>query len=174
MGPPSAERLFVFNGDFVDRGAWGMETLILLCCWKLALPGQVFLLRGNHESATCSIMYGFKGELEAKYGKSAYKPAYSACKKMFAALPLAALVNRCSLVLHGGLFRRQPQRASGKTKRKRELRCRCRCLLGFTMCSLARTAHFHSFHFPSSVQRWRPTACWAAWRTCARLSVVRC
>lgn len=42
---------------------------MLLAAWKLALPAAVFLLRGNHESATCTLMYGFKGELLAKYGK---------------------------------------------------------------------------------------------------------
>ena len=47
----------------------GLETLVLLAAWKLTLPAAVYLLRGNHESATCTLMYGFKGELVAKYGK---------------------------------------------------------------------------------------------------------
>ena len=55
-------------GDFVDRGAWGLETLAVLAAWKLAAPGAVTLLRGNHESATCTAMYGFRAELVAKYG----------------------------------------------------------------------------------------------------------
>ncbi len=55
-GWPSAEQLFVFNGDFVDRGAWGVELLAVLAAWKLALPSAVFLLRGNHESVTCTKM----------------------------------------------------------------------------------------------------------------------
>lgn len=46
---------------------------MLLAAWKLALPAAVFLLRGNHESATCTLMYGFKGELVAKYGKSHWR-----------------------------------------------------------------------------------------------------
>jgi serine/threonine-protein phosphatase 5 len=32
---PSEERLFVFNGDYVDRGAWGVETMLLLLAWKV-------------------------------------------------------------------------------------------------------------------------------------------
>ena len=118
--PPSSDRIYIFNGDFVDRGAWGIETLILFCCWKLALPHRAFLLRGNHETVTCSILYGFKGELEAKYGKSGWKSVFAACKKLFAALPLAAVVNKQTLVLHGGLFRKQPTRSTGKAKRKRD------------------------------------------------------
>lgn len=34
-GPPSANRLFVFNGDYVDRGAWGFETYFYLLSWKV-------------------------------------------------------------------------------------------------------------------------------------------
>lgn len=70
-GSPSEEGpLFLFNGDFVDRGAWGVETLTLLLAWKVALPHLVYLVRGNHESAGCIKLYGFLQELLAKYGKA--------------------------------------------------------------------------------------------------------
>ena len=72
-GCPSEGQYFIFNGDFVDRGAWGIETLLLLLAWKLALPHRAFLLRGNHECTTCTIMYGFQKELVAKYGKSHWR-----------------------------------------------------------------------------------------------------
>ena len=52
----------------MDRGAWGVELLAVLAAWKLALPSSVLLLRGNHESTTCTKMYGFHAELQAKYG----------------------------------------------------------------------------------------------------------
>lgn len=55
----------------------------------------------------------------AKYGKIHWRPVYSACKRLFAALPLAALVAQNTLVLHGGLFRAPLQRNAGKNKRKR-------------------------------------------------------
>jgi hypothetical protein len=47
-------------GDFVDRGAWGVETLAVLLAWKIALPRHVYLLRGNHESSYCTKYYGFQ------------------------------------------------------------------------------------------------------------------
>lgn len=34
-GFPSRDRVFVFNGDYVDRGAWGLETFLLLLAWKV-------------------------------------------------------------------------------------------------------------------------------------------
>jgi hypothetical protein len=60
VGAPSEEHVYIFNGDFVDRGAWGVETLALLLAWKVALPRHVYLLRGNHESTYCTKYYGFQ------------------------------------------------------------------------------------------------------------------
>lgn len=59
------------TGDFVDRGAWGVEVLALLMAYKWLLPHNVYLIRGNHESNIITQMYGFAAELKAKYGKSA-------------------------------------------------------------------------------------------------------
>ncbi|KAJ6423053.1 hypothetical protein OIU84_024059 [Salix udensis] len=88
-GFPCEDRFFVFNGDYVDRGAWGLETFLLLLAWKsfsmlyshthresidldslnkVFLPQRVFLLRGNHESKYCTSVYGFEKEVLAKYG----------------------------------------------------------------------------------------------------------
>jgi hypothetical protein len=38
-----------------------------VCALKLALPRQVFLLRGNHETGTISKCYGFQTEVKQKY-----------------------------------------------------------------------------------------------------------
>jgi len=41
-GYPSKDRIFVFNGDYVDRGAWGLETFLLLLAWKVKIQFLVF------------------------------------------------------------------------------------------------------------------------------------
>ena len=40
----------------------------MLAALKLAAPQHVTLLRGNHESSTCTQLYGFRTELFRKYG----------------------------------------------------------------------------------------------------------
>ena len=50
----------------MDRGAWGLEVLILLAAWKLAMPQYITLLRGNHESTTCTRLYGFHAEMQVR------------------------------------------------------------------------------------------------------------
>jgi hypothetical protein len=41
--------VYVFNGDFVDRGSHQVEVTCLMFALKVAFPSKVFLLRGNHE-----------------------------------------------------------------------------------------------------------------------------
>ena len=43
-GFPSQNRFFVFNGDYVDRGAWGLETFLLLLAWKVVFYYSKFQL----------------------------------------------------------------------------------------------------------------------------------
>lgn len=67
-GEPGEDHMMIFNGDFIDRGAWGLELMTVLMAWKIALPHRVLLVRGNHESVYCAMTYGFFGEMEAKLG----------------------------------------------------------------------------------------------------------
>eukprot|EP00427_Karlodinium_veneficum_P033740 CAMPEP_0169198552 /NCGR_PEP_ID=MMETSP1016-20121227/8873_1 /TAXON_ID=342587 /ORGANISM="Karlodinium micrum, Strain CCMP2283" /LENGTH=853 /DNA_ID=CAMNT_0009275295 /DNA_START=91 /DNA_END=2653 /DNA_ORIENTATION=+ len=57
------ERLqYVFLGDFVDRGAHGIEVATLALAYKVLCP-YVTLLRGNHELKSINEMYGFTDEV---------------------------------------------------------------------------------------------------------------
>ncbi|XP_031737749.1 LOW QUALITY PROTEIN: serine/threonine-protein phosphatase 7-like [Cucumis sativus] len=120
-GFPSENRFFVFNGDYVDRGAWGLETFLLLLAWKVFMPHRVFLLRGNHESKYCTSVYGFEKEVLAKYGDRG-KHVYRKCLGCFEGLPLASIIAGCVYTAHGGLFRSISVPSSKRSKGKKNRR----------------------------------------------------
>jgi serine/threonine-protein phosphatase 5 len=37
-GNPSEENPYLFNGDFIDRGSFSVEVIMLMLCWKVCLP----------------------------------------------------------------------------------------------------------------------------------------
>jgi|TARA_B110000967_G_scaffold202647_1_gene241879 serine/threonine-protein phosphatase 5 len=116
-GEPSSKNWYVFNGDFVDRGAWGAELFAVVLAWKAAAPGFVFLLRGNHECEFCTEVYGYKKELQVKYGKREGNGLWRQFMKVGASLPLAAQIGDKTLVLHGGLFRGRKKKGRGRNAR---------------------------------------------------------
>lgn len=99
-GLPSEKNPYLFNGDFVDRGSFSVEVILTLLAFKLLYPNHLHLARGNHESKSMNRMYGFEGEVKAKYSESIYE-LFAA---IFCLLPLAHLLNKKVLVIHGGLF----------------------------------------------------------------------
>uniref|UniRef100_A0A2P2JV86 Serine/threonine-protein phosphatase n=1 Tax=Rhizophora mucronata TaxID=61149 RepID=A0A2P2JV86_RHIMU len=120
-GLPAHNRFYVFNGDYVDRGAWGLETFFLLLAWKVFLPHRVFLLRGNHESNYCTSVYGFEKEVLVKYGDKG-KHVYRKCLGCFEGLPLASMIAGRVYTAHGGLFRSVPSPQSKRSKGKKNRR----------------------------------------------------
>ena len=101
-------RKYLFLGDYVDRGDYSVETMVTLLCLKILEPEQVFLLRGNHESATISRTYGFLRECTNKYGHGGGLGGEGLWKtfvEMFMCLPVIALVNNAIFCVHGGIPR---------------------------------------------------------------------
>uniref|UniRef100_T1IV53 Serine/threonine-protein phosphatase 5 n=1 Tax=Strigamia maritima TaxID=126957 RepID=T1IV53_STRMM len=101
-GLPSETNPYLFNGDFVDRGSFSVECIFVLFGFKLLYPNHFYMSRGNHESQTMNQMYGFEGEVKAKYSTQ----MVGLFTEVFNWLPLAHCLNKKCLVMHGGLFSR--------------------------------------------------------------------
>ena len=111
-GFPSKNNSYLFNGDFVDRGPFSVEIIIILLLYKILYPKNFFLNRGNHESINMNKIYGFANEVSIKYDKNTYQYF----NLLFCSLPLAHCVNRKILILHGGLFSQENVKLSDLIK----------------------------------------------------------
>lgn len=99
-GYPAINNKYLFNGDFVDRGSFSVECILTLIAWKCANIDFLHMTRGNHEAKQVNHIYGFKGEVEAKYKDNG---VYEAFSEFFCGLPLAYVINKKVMVCHGGL-----------------------------------------------------------------------
>ncbi|XP_044284414.1 serine/threonine-protein phosphatase with EF-hands 2 [Varanus komodoensis] len=101
-GLPSPQKVYIFNGDFVDRGKHSMEVLIILFVFLLIYPKEVHLNRGNHEDYMLNVRYGLTKEITRKYKEHSGK-IVKMLRHVFSSLPLGTLIDQKVLIVHGGV-----------------------------------------------------------------------
>ena len=99
VGLPTQEKNIIFLGDYVDRGEFSMEVVIFLVALKMIYPKSVYLLRGNHEFGHLNSTYGFKDIIKRAYSEE----IYDLFNRLFANLPIAALIGNHTFLVHGGI-----------------------------------------------------------------------
>lgn len=100
--PPFTNYLFL--GDYVDRGYKSLETILLLLCYKIKYPENFFMLRGNHELANITKIYGFYDECKRRLlSITGNHKVWKSFVDVFNTLPIAATINDKIFCVHGGL-----------------------------------------------------------------------
>jgi len=95
--PPISNYLFL--GDYVDRGKQSLEVIILLLVYKMKYAENFFMLRGNHECAAITRIYGFYDECKRRYNIKIWKMFCD----LFNKLPFCATIDDKIFCVHGGL-----------------------------------------------------------------------
>ncbi|CAD6191607.1 unnamed protein product [Caenorhabditis auriculariae] len=90
---------YLFLGDYVDRGTFSLDVVVLLFALQLRYPERITLLRGNHESRAVNKQYGFYNEVMRRYSEHIYE----ICQLPFYTMPLTAIVNKRIMCMHGGI-----------------------------------------------------------------------
>ncbi len=93
------ENTVIFLGDYVDRGPYQAENINYLLEKKINYQNKLFLLRGNHETPSMNLYYGFYSNVISKYSIDVYNHYV----KVFSLLPYAAIINNKIFCVHGGI-----------------------------------------------------------------------
>ncbi|XP_022985642.1 serine/threonine-protein phosphatase BSL3-like [Cucurbita maxima] len=96
---------YLFLGDYVDRGQHSLETITLLLALKVEYQQNVHLIRGNHEAADINALFGFRIECIERMGERDGIWAWHRINRLFNWLPLAALIEKKIVCMHGGIGR---------------------------------------------------------------------
>jgi len=99
MGGFPPESNYLFLGDYVDRGTQSVETIILMLVYKCLYGENFFMLRGNHECAAITRIYGFYDECKRRYNIMIWKQFVDVFNK----LPFCAVIDDKIFCVHGGL-----------------------------------------------------------------------
>ncbi|EAX90256.1 Ser/Thr protein phosphatase, putative [Trichomonas vaginalis G3] len=98
--PPISNYLFL--GDYIDRGRFPVETILLVISLHNLFPLNFQILRGNHEDPNVCEQYGFHEKLREMFGANSLKLKFYT---VFSYLPIAGIIEDKYFCVHGGISR---------------------------------------------------------------------
>lgn len=99
LGLLNQTKTLIFLGDYVDRGPHQLEGICALLSAKVENPSKLILLRGNHETRSVNLYYGFYDVVLSRYSQALYELFVQA----FSNMPVCALLDGEVLCVHGGI-----------------------------------------------------------------------
>eukprot|EP00554_Chaetoceros_debilis_P013066 CAMPEP_0194119564 /NCGR_PEP_ID=MMETSP0150-20130528/39955_1 /TAXON_ID=122233 /ORGANISM="Chaetoceros debilis, Strain MM31A-1" /LENGTH=353 /DNA_ID=CAMNT_0038811315 /DNA_START=272 /DNA_END=1330 /DNA_ORIENTATION=+ len=97
-GWPSPQHIYIFNGDFMDKGKNSTENLVTLIVFKLYCPECIHITRGNHEIKS-NLDMKVKGEVTERYDDEIYEYILDFIQE----IPVAIIIGEKIFVMHAGI-----------------------------------------------------------------------
>lgn len=102
--PTCVSGSYLFLGDYVDRGEYGLECICYLLSMKVLAPKTFFLLRGNHELRSIQQAFTFFRETCEKFRNQQLGiQVWETLNKTFDLMPVAATIDDQIYCAHGGI-----------------------------------------------------------------------
>lgn len=106
------DHIYLFLGDYVDRGSFSIECLVVLLGLKILFPSAIYLLRGNHETRSCLQRGQLFQELIHKYEYMEASKITDRLLRLFDVLPTCALINDYVFAVHAGIYSKEASLAT--------------------------------------------------------------
>ena len=90
---------YIFLGDYIHRGKFSIEVVLMLFSMKVLFPENIYLIKGNHETSKICKNFNFFEECVERVNCEFFK----AIRNVFRVLPLGAVVNGEIFCAHGGI-----------------------------------------------------------------------
>lgn len=98
-GYPCVSHVYIFNGDFTDKGKYSLQTFTALLILKLYCPDCIHFTRGNHEARKYFKRKLHKQIMKHYKDKATFKLALEVAHE----IPLGIIVDNKTLVIHAGI-----------------------------------------------------------------------
>lgn len=92
-------RKYIFLGNYVNGNENSLDCFLLLLCYKIMYPHNIFLIRGNNEQQDINKTYNFYNLLINKYGSKIWRLICD----VFTYLYLGCLIDGRVLCVHAGI-----------------------------------------------------------------------